>query len=261
MICDSLTHVTTDGSWFHTNYDASEARLVRELEISQIGRAVVVALAGFIRNDFVLEVCQRHPELLIAGASFNPAAYITGEQAARELRAELYQQPYHVLKLHPRLNRYDPLDERCLAVLAELASWARPLPVWLDSLFHFRGGVLQQPVVETIHMLVNRFSALTFVILHSGGSWVLQVAEAISDCPNVFLDLSFVVQRYVGSSVWNDLQYLLRRFDQRLVFGSDFPEISPAAALADFERLAEGLPVDKRENILSKNLMKILMVK
>ena len=74
MIFDALTHVTPDGRWFHTDLDASEQHLLRQLDESQAQRAMVVPLAGYIENPFVLELCRRSPDRLIPCASFNPAA-------------------------------------------------------------------------------------------------------------------------------------------------------------------------------------------
>ena len=122
MVFDSLTHVTPDGRWFHTDLDASESHLLRQLDESRARRAMVVPLAGYIENSFVLEVCQRDASRLIPCASFNPAAHATPKDAGAALRAELRGSPYRALKLHPRLGRYDPLDPRCLAVLEEMAS-------------------------------------------------------------------------------------------------------------------------------------------
>lgn len=258
MIVDSLTHVTPDGRWFGTNLDASEAQLLRQLDESGTQRAVVVALAGYIENRFVLDLCHRHPGRLIPCASFNPAGYSNSEEARRHLREELRGSSYKALKLHPRLNRYDPLDARCLAVLEETASWERPLPVWLDTLFYYRGGSLSKPPVDTIHELVGRFPSLSFVLLHGGGSWILQVAEAIRDCPNAFLDVSFTLQRYEGTSLAGDIRYLLSSFDRRMVFGSDFPEVGVGAALQGFRNVADGISSDKCSNVLGANLSRIL---
>jgi predicted TIM-barrel fold metal-dependent hydrolase len=258
MIFDSLTHVTPDGRWFETKLDASAKELLRQLDESGTQRAVVVALAGHIENQFVLELCQKHPTRLIPCASFNPVAYPNPSEARTKLRAQLKGTHYKALKLHPRLNRYDPLDPRCLAVLEEMASWERPLPVWLDTLFYYRGGELQKPPVDTIHALVGRFPSLTFLLLHGGGSWLLQVAEAVRDCPNAFVDISFTLQRYRSSSIAADLRYLLNSFDQRVVFGSDFPEVSIRSALETIREIAGGISPDKCANVLGANLTRIL---
>jgi len=258
MIVDALTHVTPDGHWFDTTIDASEGRLLRELDLAGVDRAVVVALAGYISNAFVLEICRRYGDRLIPGASFNPAAFETAEDAVRSLRADLRGRPYPVLKLHPRLNGYDPLDPRCLAALEEITTWADPPKIWIDTLLHGPTCRLRRGVVATIHELVTRFDALTFVLLHAGGAWLLQVAEAIRECANAYLDCSFVLLRYEQSSLWQDLRFLLTTFDRRMVFGSDFPEITPADALAAFRRLADGVPEEKARNVLGANLEAIL---
>ena len=258
MILDSLTHVTPDGHWFSTRCDASEKELLHQLEESGVQHAMVVALAGHIENRFVLEVCHRHPAHLLPCASFNPAAYDHSELARSNLRIQLLGAPFKALKLHPRLNQYDPLDPRCLGVLDEIASWQQPLPVWLDTLFYFRGAQLRKPPVDTIHELVGRFSSLPFVLLHGGGSWILQVAEAIRDCPNAFLDISFTLTRYRLSSIDSDLRYLLNNFDQRMVFGSDFPEVSIGAALRSFREISVGVSAEKCANVLGANLAGIL---
>jgi len=230
------------------------------MDVAHVERAVLVGLPGYIDNRFVLEVCKRHRERLIPCASFNPAAYATPAEAASHLRTELAGSEYRAVKLHPRLNRYDPLDPRCLAILEELASWRSPLPVWLDTLLYYRGGTNRKPLVDALHEIVGRFPSLTFVLLHGGGSWILQLAEAIRDCPNAFLDLSFTLTRYRSSSLAVDLSYLANTFDRRLIFGSDFPEVDIQSALAAFDEIAGGLPPDKRANVLGGNLNKILNV-
>lgn len=260
MIIDSLTHVTPDGRWFGTDIDASEDRLLREMDAVGVEKAVVVALAGYIDNDFVIRACARHAGRLVPGASFNPAAHHTPEAAAAALRAELKGAPFRVLKLHPRLNQYDPLDPRNLAVLAELAAWQTPPPVWLDSLFYRRGVTLRAPIVDTIHRIVTGFPSLTFAVLHGGGAWLLPVAEAVRDCPNVFVDLSYTLCHYAGSSLEADMRWLLKHFDRRVLFGSDFPEIGIGEALVQFGRLAQGVPPTKRDHVLGANLRALLDV-
>src|SRR5215469_4531331 len=258
MIFDSLTHVTPDGRWFHMDLDASENALLQQLNESGTQRAVVVALAEHIENRFVLEVCQRYSDRLIPCASINPVAYDDAAAARAALRAELETSPYRALKLHPRLHRYDPLEPRCLTVLEEIASWQKPLPIWLDTLFYYRGGEMRKPPVDTIHELASRFSNLPFVLLHGGGSWILQVAEAIRDCPNAFLDISFTLHRYRSSSIAADLRYLLSSFDRRMIFGSDFPEISIGSALQSFREIADGIAPEKCANVLGANLGRVL---
>ena len=78
------------------------------------------------------------------------------------------------------------------------------------------------------------------------------MAEAIRDCPNAFLDISFTLQRYRSSSIAADLRYLLNSFDRRVVFGSDFPEVSIGTALESFREIADGISPEKCANVLGR---------
>lgn len=258
MVFDSLTHVTPDGRWFSTHYDASERRLLKEMDEHGISKAVVVALAEYIDNDFVLGLCERYADRLVPGASFNPARFSTPNEVKRAARASLENRPFAVLKLHPRLNRYDPLGPCCLALLEEVASWDRPLPIWLCTFLHYQGANLRKPLVDTLHDLAGRFPSLKFVFLHAGGANILPLAQAIRDCGNVFLDLSFTLHRYMGSSLELDIKHLLKSFEKRLIFGSDFPEVSLGEAMDDFKALSMDLDKSSRSLVLGGNLTKLL---
>jgi predicted TIM-barrel fold metal-dependent hydrolase len=259
MIVDSLVHVTPDGSWFGRPLNATESQLLRDMDEAGIATSVVVALAGFIENRFVQDVCARHPDRLVAGLSFNPAAYETPRHALREFQTDVLAEGAHVLKLHPRLGGYDPLDSRCVAILEAAATASCPPLIWIDTLLYGKGLILQKPPVAALHELVSRFAPLTFVLLHGAGSELLRLAEAVRDCPNAFVDLSFTLTRYETSSVGRDIQFLLDTFDRRLLFGSDFPEVRPSTALAALCRLAAMTDPEKRENVLGRNLAQLLL--
>lgn len=232
--------------------------MLRQLDESGVQRVMLVALAGHIENRYVLEVCNRNPERLVACPSFNPAAYGSPSEAQLAIRNELKVPGYRALKIHPRFNHYDPLDLRCLAMFEEIARSEKPLPIWLDTMFYYRGGSLRKPPVDTIHEIVCTFPNLTFVLLHGGGSWLLQVAEAVRDCPNAYVDISFTIQRFKGSSIANDIRCLVETFDRRLTWGSDFPEYGLKDSLDLFNEITKGLPEEKRANVLGGNLARII---
>ena len=219
-----------------------------------IEKSVVVGLSGYISNEFVIEVCLRHPDRLMPVASFNPIAYSNTRTVAAEARGQLTGRGFIGLKLHPRLNQYDPLDPNVLSLLDEIASWSNALPVWLCTYFYRQGGMLRKPAVEAIFELVGRYPGIPFILAHAGGPDILRLAYVIRHCPNAFLDLSFTLSRYLGSSVEKDIKYLMRTFEKRLIFGSDFPEISQVQALSDLWNLAVDAKPGALEHILAINL-------
>jgi predicted TIM-barrel fold metal-dependent hydrolase len=255
---DALVHVTPDGRWFNTAHDASETRLLGEMDAAGVEKAVVVALAGHIDNAFVRSVCQRHPDRLLAGVSIDPSASATPEAAADALDHLLEEGPPAALKLHPRLHRYDLLDPRVLAALERLAGRQAPPVIWLDSLIYPPGVLVRQPLVESVRHVVQRFPGLRFVLLHAGGSRALEFYDAVAGLPNAVLDLSYSLTRYAGSSVSLDHRFLVERFDRRTVFGSDFPEVGPVEAVRAFERLVEGLADERVGNVAGATLERFL---
>ena len=252
---DSLVHVTPDGRWFGTNIDASEARLLDEMDRCDVERAVVVALPGYIDNDFVRQVCRRYDDRLLAGAAFDPSKATTESDVRSRLRAEIRDEDVAVLKLHPRLNRYDPLEPRAVAMFEELSSWGRPPLIWLDSLLYPPGVDMQRSLVDTLRGIATRFGKLRFVLLHAGGARVMELYDACAPLGNVLLDLSYSLTRYEGSSIGADHRFLVQRFDRRTVFGSDFPEVSLPDATSAFERLVDGLPRANVDNVRRSTLM------
>lgn len=258
MRIDSLTHLTPDGRWFSSTHDASEDALLRQMDETGTERAAVVGLAGHIPNDFVLDVCTRRSDRFLPVGSFNPAAYAGEAEVAAAARDELRGRGFTGVKLHPRLGGYSPLDPRVFALLDEMAGWSRPPAVWLCTYFHFAGGRLERSPVEIIHEMVGRYPGLPFVLLHGTGPDILRLAHAVRANANAYLDLSYTAPRYAGSSVELDLRYLLNTFEQRLLFGSDFPEITLPEARACFDRLCAGAKPGAREAVEGSNLARAL---
>jgi predicted TIM-barrel fold metal-dependent hydrolase len=225
-----------------------------------VDRSVVVALAGFISNDFVGQVCARHPDRLIPGASIHPLAYPTPREALNELRSLRLEYPYAVLKLHPRLNKYDPLDPGCLSFLEEMATEDLRLPVWLDTLFSYPGASLRRSPVDTIHELVGRFPTLTFVLLHGCGSEILQLSQSVQDYPNAWIDLSYTMRKARGGPGEGDFKEAVLRFSGKMVFGSDFPEVALPEAMESFHSYEFHLAPGEQASVLGGRLQQILGV-
>jgi len=254
---DSIVHATPSGRWFNTNYDASESRLLKEMDRAGVARAVFVGLLPENDNDYVLEFCQKHQDRFIPCVCFNPALYPDAETTRAEFIRTLGQFDFLALKLHPRMHGYNPLDFRCLAVLDEISKRTEKVPVFLDSLFYGPKVDLEKHPIDIARSLAISFNELDFVLLHGCGLDMLRLAEAVRPLPNVLVDMSYSFMRYRMTSLWQDLKYLLLNFDRRLVFGSDFPEWSIPAAYDMFEKLVKNVCEDKIINVSGKNLSRL----
>ena len=137
--------------------------------------------------------------------------------------------------------------------------WDEPFAVWICTFLHVPGMRPRSGPVEALCEIVGRNPGLPFVLAHGGGPDLLRLATAVRSAPNALLDLSYTLTRFQDTSVQLDLAHLLTNFDNRLVFGSDFPEAEPRARVSLLERLAArcgnptGLP-----KVLGENLYRAL---
>ena len=108
--------------------------------------------------------------------------------------------------------------------------------------------------VVVVDVIANECPGTRIVLLHGGGSTLLDLFEMGRMHPNLVVDVSFTIMRYAGSSLDADIRFMAQHLDQRMSVGSDFPEYTPAQALARFDAITEGLPEEKRENVRWRNL-------
>jgi predicted TIM-barrel fold metal-dependent hydrolase len=247
---DSLVHVTRSGRWLNDRDDASYSRLVLELDRGCIARACLVGLVGIVDNPFVLECANASNERLVPIAGVDPSRY-TNEGAIVDEVSRLAQDGYAGIKLHPRLNGYDPVGSQCLQTIRAAAS--HRMPVFLDTLFRQQSQATTH-AADIIDRVAHECPGAPIVLLHGGGPALLDVAEVVRLHPTLTLDLSFTLLRYAGSSLDADIRWVMGRFDQRIVLGSDMPEYTPADAFERAERLAEGLAAEKLANMAHRNL-------
>jgi predicted TIM-barrel fold metal-dependent hydrolase len=240
VIVDANVHATRDGRWFDTAHDASMSRLLGALDEAGVDRAALTGILDVLPTGDVVDLCARSDGRLLPVGAFDPTRHDDVRAAAR---AELAGRGLVGVKLHPRLGRYDVLDERVADLLDELDSWDERIAVWICTFLHVPGLRPLAGPVESLCEIVGRWPGLTFVLVHGGGPDLLRLATAVRPAANALLDLSYTATHLAGSSVRDDLRHLLATFERRLVFGSDFPEGDVGAARAELERLGAGAEV------------------
>lgn len=214
-------------------------------------------LSGSTRltNDAVLEFASRNADIAIPFASINP---LRGPEAVREAR-RLIEAGVRGLKLHPPSQQFFPND-RLAYPLYEVFAEAR-LPV----IFHTghsgfgtgaRGGGgirLKYGDPMPIDDVAVDFPDLPIIMAHPSFPWQ---DEAISIClhkPNVYIDLSGWSPKYFSPTLVQYANTLLKR---KVLFGSDYPWLTPDRWLADFEKIA--IRDEVRPLILKENAVRLL---
>jgi predicted TIM-barrel fold metal-dependent hydrolase len=208
-----------------------------------------------VPNEDVLALAERNSDIMIAFSSVDPTR---GPQAVTEAR-KLIAAGTRGFKLHPPVQQFRPNDP-AVYPFYEVIAEAR-LPV----VFHtghsgigtgMRGGGgirLKYGNPMDIDDVAVDFPDMPVILAHPSFPWQ---DEALSVClhkPQVFIDLSGWSPKYFPPAL---VQYANTLLKHKVLFGSDFPFITPERWLADFEKI----PVkdEVRPLILKENAIRLL---
>jgi predicted TIM-barrel fold metal-dependent hydrolase len=209
-----------------------------------------------VGNDAVLEFAAANPDVALPFVSLDPTR---GADAVREARRLLARGDVRGLKLHPPLQQFFAND-RLAYPLYEVFAEAR-LPV----LFHTGhsgigtgmrgGGGVRQKYGNPLPIddVAVDFPDMPIVLAHPSFPWQ---DEAISIClhkPQIYIDLSGWSPKYFPPTLVQYANTLLRH---KVLFGSDYPLLTPDRWLADLEKV--GLRDEVRPLVLKENAARLL---
>ena len=234
------------------------AEYYRSRKMAFIIFAVDEKLTGRSRvtNEEVVQFAADNSDVAIPFCSIDPHRGVDGVREARRLVSQKF---VHGLKLHPPVQQFSP-DDRMVYPLYEVFAEAR-LPV----VFHTGhsgigtgmpggGGVrLKYGNPMPIDDVAVDFPDLPIIMAHPSFPWQ---DEAISIClhkPNVYIDLSGWSPKYFSPTL---VQYANSRLQTKVLFGSDYPFLTPDRWIADFEKIA--IRDEVRPLILKENAVKLL---
>ena len=104
--------------------------------------------------------------------------------------------------------------------------------------------------------LADRITKSKIVIVHSGGYNIIQAMLLALDKTNVWLDTSFSLPYYIGSSLETDFAFAYKKMNyQRVVFGSDNPYMDIDDCITIHNRFFEqhNFPAKAIEDIFFNN--------
>ena len=190
-----------------------------------------------VTNDDILAFAAANADIAIPFVSVDPTR---GEAAVAEARRLVATGAVRGLKLHPPLQQFFPNDRIAYPVY-EIFAEAR-LPV----LFHTGhsgigtgmpgGGGVRLKYGNPMHVddVAVDFPDMPIILAHPSFPWQ---DEAISVCmhkPEVYIDLSGWSPKYFSPTL---VQYANTLLKQKVLFGSDYPWLTPDRWLADFDKI------------------------
>ncbi|KAA9150256.1 amidohydrolase [Amycolatopsis acidicola] len=209
-----------------------------------------------LSNEEIAEGAARHPDVLLPFASIDPHK---GKAGARRLRALIEGHGVRGLKFHPSLQNFAPDDGTADPLLEVAQEYGIP------ALFHTGqtgigaglpggGGVrlkLSNPML--LDDVAVKFPGLTIIMAHPSFPWQDEALAVATHKPNVYIDLSGWSPKYFPPQLVRYANSLLR---DKVLFGSDYPLITPDRWLADFAKL--DIKPEVRPKILKDNAIRAL---
>lgn len=191
--------------------------------------------------------------ILLPVATINPARPDAGERLLRACRLGV-----RMLKFHPLIQGFDPLDVACEAFLAAAERGRLPITYHTGSREGW-GQTSEAVSPAACAELAGRHPRLPILMAHCGTfSRPEGFAEAVLACrshSNLYLDATGALES-VGLEDWRGA--LRRLGPQRVVYGRDYPWCSAAMVRDELAFLGRlGLGERDRESILGGNLRRL----
>jgi uncharacterized protein len=208
-----------------------------------------------IGNRAVLEAARANPDVLIPFASVDPHK---GKLAVREAR-EMIEAGVRGFKFHPNTQAFWPNAREHYALYEVIAE------AGLIALFHSGttgigagmpggGGVrLKYSNPMAVDDVAADFPELDIILAHPSFPWQDEALAIAVHKPNVYIDLSGWSPKYFPENL---IRYTNTQLRHKMLFGSDYPLITPDRWLADFEKLA--IRDEVRPLVLKENAARLL---
>jgi len=209
-----------------------------------------------ITNEEIAELAHKNADVAIPFASIDPAR---GEEGVREARRLIKDFGVKGFKFHPSVQGFYPNDGLAYP-LYEVIAEAR-----LPALFHTgqtgvgagqrAGGGIRLKFSHPMYLddVAADFPDMPIILAHPSFPWQEEALSVATHKPQVYIDLSGWSPKYFPPIL---VQYANTLLKDKVMFGSDYPVISPERWLADFETL--NIKPEVRPLILKMNAAKLL---
>lgn len=208
-----------------------------------------------VSNDEVLEVAAANDDVLIPFVSVDPHR---GKKAVSEAK-RLIAKGARGFKFHPNLQGFFPNDRLAYELYEVIAAAGVP------ALFHTGhsgigsgipggGGIrLKYSNPMFVDDVAVDFPELPIVLAHPSFPWQEEAISVAMHKPTVYIDLSGWSPRLFPPIL---IRYANTLLQDKVLFGSDFPVITPDRWLADFAKIE--IKDEVRPKILKSNAARLL---
>ncbi|HJX69950.1 MAG TPA: amidohydrolase family protein [Dehalococcoidia bacterium] len=204
-------------------------------------------------NDYILEAVARYPDRLVGFCTIQPKA---GEVAIREMERCARGGARGIGEMRPDVQGFDLGDKEMMRPFAEMA-----MRYHLLFLTHASEPVGHQysgkgsVTPDILYRFIGNFPELYIICAHWGGGlpFYALMPEVASALANTFFDTA-------ASPLLSQPQIFKQVVEiagaDKVLFGSDYPLITPSRIIAQIESI--GLPQDVKAMIMGGNAQRLL---
>ncbi|MCB9507424.1 MAG: amidohydrolase [Myxococcales bacterium] len=222
------------------------------LDAAGVERAALTAWIGpqgtLVSNDQVAALCRAHPSRFFGLASldlYDPMG------AVRELRRRVEEDGFRGVRILPWLWRLPPNDRRYYPIYAACIDLGVPFCLQVGHAGPLLPSEPGRPI-PYLDEVACEFPELTIVAGHIGAPWVDEMISLARKYPGVHIDTSaYKPSRFPTQLV----DYLRGRGRTKVLFGSNFPMLTPGACLAEVDIL--GLDAEASDLFLRTNAIRV----
>ena len=249
MLVDGQVNITETGKWGNTSFNSSVDEALRQMDEAEITKGVLLPLNGFATNKYIASEVKNHQDRFIGFGNVGKNNWKDGVNEVLDLGLE-------GIKFHPRIEGQTPKEWLDKGIFESLEKNKLPVKIcgWLQS----SSVPIEELTPLKIDVIAKAHPQLKIILSHLGGHYYWDAFFVARSNKNVFLDCSYFLKVFEGTSLENDFFTSMHLIDQKVIFGSDFPEVN----INDYKlKVLRGLSLNRKtdgKNIFSNNFIQIL---
>ncbi len=212
-----------------------------------------------LSSEEIADKAAAHADVLIPFGSVDPGR---GAAAVRRARTLVTEHNVRGFKFHPSLQAFQPNDRTYYPLYAELEQLGVP------AIFHTgqtgigaglpggRGVKLRYSDPMLLDDVAADFPGLTIIMAHPSVPWQDAAISIATHKANAYIDLSGWSPKYFPPQLVRAANGLLKR---KVLFGSDFPLLTPDRWLADLDKI--DIKPEVRPLIVRDNAVQVLKLR
>ncbi len=206
-------------------------------------------------NQWTYQFSKKHPESIPFGT-----VHPDDLNVADVLKQCFEEYGFHGLKFHTHVTGIRPDDPKLFPIYEALIHHNKVITLhagngpslhgYKEHTGHVSGAKYVRPILE-------RYPELKIIIPHLGADEFDEFFQLMDEFPNLWMDTTMATSGYFPVTVpWDKIE----KFSDRILYGSDFPNL-PYAADQEMKEIRKNVPnPTQQQKIFSQNLGRLLVL-